>query len=511
MSKPPKFTELESALFHEILVARQRIYAVGRPTPLDQIKLPDGTQLFLKREDLAPVHAYKWRGAFNKMAKLSPEEKRRGVIAASAGNHAQGIALGASKLGVPATIVMPETTPRMKQEAVARHGGDMVKVVLKGDSYNDAYTHALKIRDAEQLVMVHAFDDIDVMGGQGTIGDELVMSGEGPFDVAFLQIGGGGMAAGVATWLRRFNPGIEIVGVEGEHQASMKLAVERGTPTDLDQLDVFCDGTAVRRAGELTSVLCAELIDRFVTVTNPEVCSAIQFLWEKRRVVPEPAGAMGLAAWMKERRRHAGKKVISIICGANMDFARLAWIVRHAGVGSLSRKYFRFEIAERNGTLFKLLSSIRSLANIVEFQYGKTDANTAFPVIAFDVSEDSLEQLKSAWTTDGIPFEDITGEDDTEFRVIRYDASLFRNPHFIRVEFPERAGALSDFLGDIHTYAGICYFNYQYTGERVGRALLGFEFENEKDRARFIEHVKSGTHSLRTVEKVSDSVLKRMV
>ena len=220
---------------------------------------------------------------------------------------------------------------------------------------------------------------------------------------------------------------------------------------------------------------------------------------------------MGLAAWMKHRKEFVGRKVVTIICGANMDFARLAWIVRHAGVGSLSRRYFRFEIEEKNGTLFRLLDSIRKFANIVEFQYGKTDDQSAHPVIAFDVSDESLEQLKSNWTEAGIPHEDITGQDDVEFRVIRYDATLFKNPYFIRVEFPERAGALSDFLGDIHSYAGICYFNYQYTGERVGRALLGFEFENAEARARFVNYVGSDAHGLRAVELVSDAALKRMI
>jgi len=218
---------MRDALFQEILMARQRVYAVGQPTPLERVMLSVDAEVFIKREDLSPIHAYKWRGAYNRMATLSAEERARGVVCASAGNHAQGVALAARKLGIQACIYMPVSTPRMKQSEVKRHGGDRVEVVLAGDSYSDAAAAALARRDEAGLIFVHAYDDLATMGGQGTIADEIVMSGHGPFDVAYLQIGGGGMAAAVSCWLRAFYPNIRIVGVEGVDQASMAAGSER--------------------------------------------------------------------------------------------------------------------------------------------------------------------------------------------------------------------------------------------------------------------------------------------
>ena len=243
----------------EILQARGRIYAVGSPTPLESIQLEgdDQQRIFLKREDLSPMHAYKWRGAYNRMAGLDPKTTKK-VVAASAGNHAQGVAIAAAKFNgaIPAKIFMPLNTPLMKQKAVKRHGGDAVEIELVGDRYDDAVTAAHDASQPDNIEMVHAFNDLAVMGGQGTIADEIVMSGDGPFDAAFLQIGGGGMAAGVSAWLKYYYPDIDIYGVEGEDQASMAYAVEQGQPSELDEIDVFCDGTAVAKVGNYTFEAC---------------------------------------------------------------------------------------------------------------------------------------------------------------------------------------------------------------------------------------------------------------
>lgn len=466
----------ENHLVDEILQARQRVYAIGSRTPLQKLDGMDiEGEIWTKREDLSPIRAYKWRGAYNKLAKLQPGEKNKGVVAASAGNHAQGVAMGAAKLGISAKIFMPVPTPLLKRESVMRHGKGHVDIILVGDTFHEAAEAAALCADEESRVMIHPFDDLDVIAGQGTIADEIILTGKGPFDVAFLQIGGGGMAAAVSFWLRKFYPGIRIIGVEGKDQASMAAAVKSGKPTPLDYLDVFCDGTAVREAGVLTHAICSQTIDEFITVSNEEVCAGIQLLWNHGRIIPETSGAMGIAAWLKHKQRFANQKCLTIICGANMDFARLSWIVRHAGIGSATRIYYQFKIHEQPGTLFKVLEIVRTRANIIEFQYGKNSLEAAYPVIGFDAHPESLEQIKVDLSEAEIPYRDVTGSSSVEFRMIPWNPGLMQEPVFIQVEFPERAGALSDFLRRFHQNVNICYFSYQYSGERVGRALIGFE------------------------------------
>ena len=476
---------LRDQLFNEIVLARQRVYAVGEATPLEEVPLPVNAQVFLKREDLSPIHAYKWRGAYNRMAMLSEGERAKGVITASAGNHAQGVALAAHKLGINARIYMPRSTPRMKQIAVKQHGGDRVEIILHGDNYSEAAARALDELQTSNACYIHPFDDLGTMGGQGTLADEIILSKKGPFDVAYLQIGGGGMAASVACCLKHHYPGIRIVGVEGVEQASMHAAVQAGHPVELDYIDVFCDGTAVKKAGELTYPLCAELIDEFITVTNEEVAAAIQLLWESRRCIPEPAGAMGLAGLIKQRDSLNGEKALCIICGSNVDFGQLAWIARHAGIGGGRRRYIRFEIGEKSGEMLRLLSTALEGLNIIEFQYGKVSNDKAWPVIGFEASPMLLEKLDQHSQDFNIPYEDVTSEEDVEFRIIHYESDLFTHPYFIKLEFPERAGALHDFLASFQGSANLCYFNYAYTGEQVGRALLGFEFGTQEEQDAF--------------------------
>ncbi|MFK7789269.1 MAG: threonine/serine dehydratase, partial [Phycisphaeraceae bacterium] len=280
-------------LHGEIERATQRVYAVREATPLEQVDIGGDVEVWVKREDIPPIHAYKWRGAFNKMATLSPDARERGVVCASAGNHAQGVAIAAQKLGCHAKIFMPEPTPLMKRQAVALHGGSHVTVELVGDTYDEASHAAKQYASDNDVAFVHPYDDLATMGGQGTIAVEAIEANVGPFDVAYLQIGGGGMAAAVGAWLKKAMPNIRIIGVEGEGQASMKAAVKQGGPVELDELDIFCDGTAVRRAGDLTYELCKEIVDEFITVSNEEVCNAIRLFWEARRRIVEPAGAMG--------------------------------------------------------------------------------------------------------------------------------------------------------------------------------------------------------------------------
>jgi len=472
-------------LFHEILNARQRVYHGGQATPTERLPLPIDADVFLKREDVSPVNSYKWRGAYNRMAVLTPEERERGVIASSAGNHAQGVALAARKMEIQARIFMPVSTPMTKLRAVKKHGGDFVEVVLTGDTYAEAAAAASESIAKEGRTYIHPYDDLYTMGGQGTLGDEAVLSGHGPFDVAYLQIGGGGMAASVACWLKFYYPRIRIVGVEGAEQASMAAAVKAGKPVALGHVDVFCDGTAVSKAGELTFPLCRDLIDEFITVTNEEVCAAIQAIWEGNRCLAEPSGAMGVAGLLKEADKVTGQRVLTVLCGANIDFGQLAWVVRHAAIGARRRRYFRFRIGERPGTLVRLLETVLDGVNIVEIQYGKTGREHAYYVVGLEADPMEFELLERRANEHEIPLEEVTLREDVEFRVIPYQAGLMHLPYFIRLEFPERAGALRDFLYNMRGTANICYFNYVYTGERVGRALICFEFENDEHRGRF--------------------------
>jgi threonine dehydratase len=499
---------MRDELFREILMARRRVYAIADPTPLETLELDVGAEVFVKREDLSPIHAYKWRGAYNRMAVLSEEERDRGVVAASAGNHAQGVALAAKKLGVRARIFMPLSTPKMKQAETRRHGGGVSEIVLHGDTYDEAAERARAAAEEEGLAFIHPYDDLITMGGQGTLADEAVMSGRGPFDVVYVQIGGGGLAASVACWLKGYYPEIRVVGVEGVGQASMAAAMKAGEPVRLEELDVFCDGTAVRKVGELTYPLCRDLVDELITVTNDEVCAAIQTLWEKKRCVPEPAGAMGLAGLVKQREQVRGRRVLVLLCGANMDFGQLAWIARHADIGAARRRYYRFEISEHQGSMLELLETALEGLNIVEFQYGKTDPMKAWPVIGFEASAPELEVLRKRMETLRIRHEDVTSQEDVDFRLIHYEATLFHLPYFIKLEFPERAGALHDFLVRIKGIANICYFNYAYSGERVGRALMGFEFERLEQQVRFKQVLKKSGWTYR---EISEAVRKRIL
>ena len=478
-------------LFQQILLARQRVYAVRPPTPLERLDVGFESEVWIKREDQPPIHSYKWRGAYNHIAALDPAVRQRGVVCASAGNHAQGVALAAAELNCPATIFMPRPTPQMKQQAVKRHGGDNVDVHLVGDTYDEAYAVASDFAHQSGQKFVHPYDDLVTMGGQGTLADEVVMSGIGNFDVAYLQIGGGGMAAAVACWLKHYMPNIYIVGVEGEGQASMKHAVDQGAPLELNELDIFCDGTAVRRAGDLTYQLCRELIDEFVTVTNQQVCNAIRCFWTWRRRVVEPAGAIGLAGMLQQREQIVGKRVLAVTCGANMDFSKLAVIGAETGIGGRDPHFFRFRIDQKRGSLLQLMNDVLDDCNIVEFQYGKSDPLVAYPVIGFDATSQILEQAIARCGELGIDVEEVSGSEDVHYRVIRYEPHLFKHPLMLNYEFPERAGALHEFLEHIRDSANICYFNYKYSGESIGRTLLGLEFDSVEQRAAFLRQLES--------------------
>lgn len=509
---------IREQLFEEILQARQRVYAVGEPTPLQEVTLPGvEAAIFAKREDLGPIKAYKWRGAFNCMSKLTPEARARGVVAASAGNHGQGVALAAARLGCKAYVFMPRSTPHVKQRAVRMHGGDHVEIVLSGDSYDAASAAAHRFADEKGLTFVHPYDDLATMGGQGTLADEVVMSGKGPFDRVYLQIGGGGLASACACWFKRFWPGCKCIGVEGVAQASMKLAVETGERGVLPYVDVFCDGTAVKQAGENTFLLCRELLDGFVTVTNNEVCRAIRSLWNSLRVVPEPSGAMGLAALIKDWEAgviRPGERCLVILSGANMDFSQLGVVAARAGFTQPERKlrYLRIPMQTRRGLIIKYMDQIPEGVQLVDVQYGRLQGEMQHPVFGVLGTEEEFAEIDKRLAAKGLAAEDVSDADDVRFRMISYDREHLSHPVFFVIEFPERPGAFREFMSAMGTYANLCYFNYQYSGERVGRALVGLEFESREDReaCRALAQSLTGT-TIQGIHELSDTVRRRVL
>lgn len=497
-------TALKDQLLQEILRARTRVYRVGNPTPLQQIRIPEiDATIYIKREDLSPINAYKWRGAYNCTAVLNESKGIKTVVAASAGNHAQGVALAAKLLGLQAKIFMPLPTPLMKQRAVKLHGGDHVEIILIGDTYDQASDAAKKYTAEHGYAYVHPFDDIYTMAGQATIADELVLSGEGPFDYAFVQIGGGGMAAAVSAWLKMHHPQTKIYGVEGNGQASMAASFSAGEPVTLTEVDTFCDGTAVKRPGELTFQICRDTLDDIIMVSNEEVCASIQQLWDSKRVIPEPSGAMGLAGLVQFAQAHPeevrGKKLLAIVCGANMDFGKLAMISSQSAVGAHRRRYLRFHLNEQRGSLLGLLDQVFSDVNVSEFQYGKISESDGYPVIAFEATPEKMAQLDAELKKKGVAYEDVTGDPDVRYRIINYNSSLFKRPVVMQVDFPERRGALREFMRRVSTIGNLCYFNYAYTGESIGRALMGFEFDSDENRAAFFELIKDTPVTCRPV------------
>lgn len=518
ITKPVFFNAMTNTLieqfYEEAKKARDVIYQAGAPTPLERVQLGNEEfELHIKREDLGPIKAYKWRGGYNAVYNYHKNGGSETIVAASAGNHAQGVALAARMLGLQAKIFMPLAAPLMKQKAVKEHGGDNVELILVGDDYNAAGDAAKTYVKETGYTYIHPFDDIYTMAGQAMIADEIIKDSDTPFDYAFVQIGGGGMAGATAAWLKRTWPNIKIIGVEGENQASMKASIEQGEPITLKRVDTFCDGTAVTRPGDLTFQICRDFIDDFITVNNNEVSVAMRSLWDAKRLIPEPSGAMGVAGLQKFARENPnllkGKKVLSIICGANMDFSKLSLIARKSGAGSDGqRRYYRIALPEKQGALLDVLNKCFLNANVAEFMYGKTHDTSAWQTIAIDGTLEDFEALETCLNSHDLQFSDISRDTDIKYKIINYNPQLFKDPIFMSIEFPERKGALRDLLRAIADCASICYFNYAYSGEAVGRALMGFEFSDIKNRDKF-KAVLDGT--VVSYTELNDSVVKRIL
>ena len=454
----------------KILTAK--VYDVARETELElatHLSARIKNRVLLKREDNQPVFSFKLRGAYNKMAHLSPADLKRGVIAASAGNHAQGVALAAAKLDCKAIIVMPTTTPQVKIDAVNDRGGSSVKIVLHGESYSDAYEHALSLEKKHQLTFVHPFDDPDVIAGQGTIAMEILQQHQEPIDAIFLAIGGGGLIAGVGAYIKAIRPEIKVIGVQTIDSDAMKKSLEAGRRVELKDVGLFSDGTAVKLVGKETFRLCQQVVDEIITVDTDAICAAINDVFTDTRSILEPAGALALAGLKAyvEREKCKNQTLVAVACGANINFNRLRFVAERAEVGESKEAVFAVTIPEQRGS-FKRFCELLGERNVTEFNYRIADADQAhiFVGIATQKASDSAVIAKS-FTKSGFNTIDLT-QDELAKSHLRHmvggRSQLAKNELLYRFEFPEKPGALMKFLTSMAPNWNISLFHYRNHG-----------------------------------------------
>ncbi len=463
-----------------------KVYDVADKTPLElarNLSRRLGNRVLMKREDLQPVFSFKLRGAYNKIAGLSDDELENGVICSSAGNHAQGVALAARRRGVRAVIVMPVTTPTIKTEAVAALGGE---VVLHGDAYDDAYAHARELAEREGLVFIHPFDDPDVIAGQGTIGREILEQSDEEIDAIFVPVGGGGLIAGIAAWVRQTEPGIRIIGVEPDDSDAMRQSLAAGEPVTLDHVGIFADGVAVRRVGDETFRLCRELVDEVITVDTDQACAAIKDMFEDTRSIVEPAGGLAVAGAKKYVAEHGlrGKTLVTISCGANVNFDRLRHIAERAAVGEQTEMLLAAEIPERPGSFRRFCEAV-GRRGITEFNYRYADDAKAHIFVGIQLCRGNQErrELLAKLQSEGFPVEDLSDNEMAKLHVrhmVGGRSPGIRNERLFRFEFPERPGALLDFLKAIGTDWNISLFHYRNHGSDYGRILAGIDVPQEE-------------------------------
>ena len=466
-------------------IRNARVYDVAIESPLEaasNLSARLKNRIWLKREDLQPVFSFKLRGAYNKLASLSSEQLLRGVICSSAGNHAQGVALAAKRRGVRAVIVMPETTPSIKVDAVLALGGD---VVLHGDTYDDAYAHAHELGKQRELVFVHPFDDPDVIAGQGTIGAEILQQLD-DIDAIFVPIGGGGLIAGIAVYVKSMRPDIRIIGVEPDDSAAMRDSLLAGAPVTLDHVGIFADGVAVRRVGDETFRLCQQYVDEIITVDTDQVCAAIRDIFEDTRSIVEPAGGLSVAGAKKyiASNNCTGKSFVTINCGANVNFDRLRHIAERAAIGEQREMLLAAEIPERPGS-FRKFCELLGRRSITEFNYRYSDKENAHIFVGVQLSRglperhEIVEKLRVA----GYPVEDLSDNEMAKLHVrhmVGGRSSGIANERLYRFEFPERPGALLEFLHAIGTDWNISLFHYRNHGSDYGRILAGIDVPTEE-------------------------------
>lgn len=468
-------------------ILRARVYDVAIESPLDpapHLSQRLQNRVLLKREDLQPVFSFKLRGAYNKMVGLPPADLARGVIAASAGNHAQGVALAAQKLGCRAVIVMPVTTPEVKVRSVAHRGAE---VVLHGDTYDEAYAQARQLEQERGLTFIHPFDDPDVIAGQGTIGMEILRQLSSPPDAIYVAVGGGGLIAGIASYVKSLWPQVEVIGVEPVDADAMTRSLARGERVRLDAVGLFADGVAVRQVGEHTFALAQRYVDRMVTVDTDAICAAIKDVFEDTRSILEPAGALaiaGLKADVEARSLHQ-RTLVAVACGANMNFDRLAFVAERAELGEDREALLAVEIPEEPGSL-RRFCALLGQRSLTEFSYRLADPKLAHIFVGVQISNrQDTQQLIALLEGAGFPCLDLTDNELAKLHLCHMVGGRLPlggpqeagqgEEHLYRFEFPERPGALMAFVTALHPNWNISIFHYRNHGADVGRIVVGVQ------------------------------------
>jgi threonine dehydratase len=497
----------------KILTAR--VYDVAVETALEPAKALSerlhNTVLF-KREDQQPVHSFKLRGAYNKMAHLSAAQLKKGVICASAGNHAQGVALSAQRLGARAVIVMPTTTPQVKIDAVRGFGGE---VVLFGESYSDAFTHAVELEKKQGLTFVHPFDDPDVIAGQGTIAMEILRQNPGPLHAVFVAIGGGGLISGVANYIKAVRPDIKVIGVQMNDSNAMVQSVAAKKRVTLPDVGLFSDGTAVKLVGEETFRISRKLVDSYIEVNTDAVCAAIKDVFVDTRSIVEPAGALAVAAVKQYVATHKtkGETYAVILCGANMNFDRLRFVAERAGVGEEREALFAVTIPEERGSFKRFCELIGKLPggprNVTEFNYRVSDSAQAHVFVGLSTQgKGESAKIAANFTKHRFAALDLT-HDELAQEHIRHmvggHSKLAQDERLLRFEFPERPGALMKFLSLMRPGWNISLFHYRNQGADYGRILVGLQVPTS-DNAAFAEFL--ATLGYPYVEETSNPVYR---
>ena len=473
-----------------------KVYDVAIESPLERASALSrrlGNHVLLKREDKQPVFSFKLRGAYNKMAHLSAAELARGVICASAGNHAQGVALAAQRLGARATVVMPVTTPRIKVAAVAARGA---KVELYGDSYHEAAVRAKALARKHRLTFVHPYDDPLVIAGQGTIGVEILRQHPQPIDAIFVPVGGGGLIAGIASYVKRISPRTRIIGVQPVDSNAMQASLKAGRRVTLPHVNLFADGVAVRQVGRETFRIARERVDEMVLVDTDEICAAIKDIFEETRTVVEPAGGLaiaGLKRWV-ERRRVKGRSLVAIACGANMNFDRLRFVAERAELGEHREAVLAVTIAERPGS-FRALCALLGKRSVTEFNYRFAPGREAHVFLGVSVSDrEETRRLVAQLKRHGMSAVDLSDNELAKLHVRHLVGGRTREAGaemLYRFEFPERPGALMGFLDGMGSGWNITLFHYRNHGGDVGRVLVGLQVPQSERNAfrRFLREL----------------------
>ncbi len=470
----------------KILTAR--VYDVAVETPLEyapSLSKRTDNKIYLKREDMQSVFSFKLRGAYNKMANLSESQLKRGVICASAGNHAQGVAMSAARLNCRAVIVMPTTTPSVKVDAVRAFGGSNVEVVLHGESYTDAFNHAQMLEKEQKLAFVHPFDDPDVIAGQGTIGVEILRQHSAPIHAIFLAIGGGGLISGVAAYVKQIRPDIKIIGVQTNDSDAMARSLKAGERVTLPDVGLFADGTAVRLVGAETFRLCQELVDEIIIVDNDALCAAIKDVFTDTRSIVEPSGALAIAgakAYVERSQMSKnpvrGETLVAVACGANMNFDRLRFVAERAELGEAREAVFAVTIPEQRGS-FKRFCALIGPRNVTEFNYRISDEREAHVFVGVQIgSRSESGTVARTFEEHGFKTLDLT-HDELAKQHVRHlvggKSGLAHDELLYRFEFPERPGALMRFLDSMAPNWNISLFHYRNQGGDVGRILVGLQ------------------------------------